>query len=89
MTYFVDSYLLLFNIFFYSFQIHENDDLPTKICLNCEEKMVSFQLFVLECYKAQETLKNLCYELSDDIRVKLEAEIDFGGPVVKSEVTAL
>ncbi|KAL0851187.1 hypothetical protein ABMA28_007038 [Loxostege sticticalis] len=66
--------------------IHENDDLPTKICLNCEEKMVSFQLFVLECYKAQETLKNLCYELSDDIRVKLEAEIDFGGPVVKSEV---
>lgn len=68
-------------------QIHENDELPTKICLNCEEKMVSFQLFILECFKAQETLKNLYLDAAD-VRVKLES-IEFGAPpdtVIKSEV---
>ncbi|XP_028156080.1 zinc finger protein 235-like [Ostrinia furnacalis] len=66
--------------------IHENDDLPTQICLNCEEKMVSFQLFVLECYKAQDTLKSLFYDLTDDVPVKLETDVDYQVSIVKSEV---
>ncbi|KAJ8736375.1 hypothetical protein PYW08_007031 [Mythimna loreyi] len=74
--------------------IYENDNLPTKICLNCEEKMVSFQLFVLECYKAQDTLKKLYDENYDSLDIKLEqtqAAVDFAVPIkseVKDEVTA-
>ncbi|XP_004930192.1 zinc finger protein 660 [Bombyx mori] len=43
--------------------ICENDTLPTKICLNCEEKMVSLQLFILECNKTQEALSSMLMDL--------------------------
>lgn len=50
--------------------------------------MVSFQLFVLECYKVQDTLKKMYDENFDSLDIKLEhtqAAVDFGVPI-KSEV---
>ncbi|VVC87510.1 unnamed protein product [Leptidea sinapis] len=40
--------------------VTENDELPTKVCIHCEEKLVSFQLFILECNKVQETFQSMC-----------------------------
>ncbi|CAB3239980.1 unnamed protein product [Arctia plantaginis] len=72
--------------------VYDNDTLPTRICLDCEEKMVSFQLFVLECYKVQETLKKMYEDSFDSLGIKLEKmPIDYGVPIkseVKDEVTA-
>lgn len=62
--------------------------MPTKICLNCEEKLVSFQLFILECYKVQENLKRLHEEnlnSATDIKIENTKYIDFAVPI-KSEV---
>lgn len=73
---------------FSSFQFAENDELPTKVCINCEEKVVSFQLFVLECFKVQETLRLMCLETCEKYPIKLEddIEIDFNIAAIKSEV---
>ncbi|XP_063395646.1 zinc finger protein 718-like [Cydia fagiglandana] len=76
---------------FIQITISESDDLPTRICLNCEEKMVSFQLFVLECYKVQEDFrKQLDKEQLDictDLQIKLEdTTLDYGASLIKSEV---
>lgn len=74
--------------------IFENDDLSTKICLNCEEKMVSFQLFVLECYKTQDSLRKLYLDSLETLPVKLESSSqDESVPTlikaeVKDEMTA-
>ncbi|RVE44714.1 hypothetical protein evm_010618 [Chilo suppressalis] len=65
--------------------ISENDELPTKVCINCEEKMVSFQLFILECYKAQDNLNKIYLESNEGLRVKPEAD-DYGSGYIKSEV---
>lgn len=69
--------------------MYENDKLPTKICLNCEEKMVTFQLFVLECYKTQDTLRKLYKDVEtySDVRIKTEnSAYGFNIPHIKSEV---
>ncbi|XP_060807842.1 zinc finger protein 660 isoform X3 [Amyelois transitella] len=64
--------------------VTEGDSLPTKICLNCEERIVAFQLYILECYKVQENLKKVCAE---NLSVKIEYELlDFESSVIKSEV---
>lgn len=63
-------------------KVNDNDDLPTKICLNCEEKMIDFQLFVLECCKVQNTLKDMCGSLS----IKVEGVDDIEVSQIKSEV---
>ncbi|XP_045496111.1 zinc finger protein 708-like [Colias croceus] len=72
---------------FVQIAICENDGLPTKICLNCEEKIVSFQLFILECYKVQETLQNMylndCEKYTTDIEV---SEYHIGTSDIKPEV---
>ncbi|CAK1602017.1 unnamed protein product [Parnassius mnemosyne] len=62
--------------------VNDDDELPTKICLNCEEKMVDFQLFVLECGKVQKSLKDMC----GSIPIKLEDVLDIEVPQIKSEV---
>ncbi|KOB79374.1 putative zinc finger protein [Operophtera brumata] len=57
--------------------------------MNCEEKMVMFQLFVLECYKVQETLQKTC-EVKDDLQIKHEISTNIiGDPVIKSEIVAI
>ncbi|KAJ0182533.1 hypothetical protein K1T71_001902 [Dendrolimus kikuchii] len=68
--------------------VYENDDLPTKICLNCEEKMVSFQLFVLECCKTQESLKKLYLDSMGALPIKLEinSQEDVVPTMIKAEV---
>ncbi|KAG6440546.1 hypothetical protein O3G_MSEX001327 [Manduca sexta] len=68
--------------------IYENDNLPTMICLNCEEKMVSFQLFVLECNKTQDTLRRMfADETLNSLKIKVEtSQAEFGEAVIKSEV---
>lgn len=51
--------------------------------------MVTFQLFVLECYKVQETLQKMCVEKNEELLVKHEnstIQIDEHVPVIKSEV---
>ncbi|XP_053620872.1 zinc finger protein 626-like [Plodia interpunctella] len=64
--------------------ITESDSLPTKICLNCEERIVSFQLFILECYKVQDNFNKIC---SQNLPVKIEDEvINFGDSDIKSEI---
>ncbi|KAM3967485.1 LOW QUALITY PROTEIN: uncharacterized protein ACR2FA_010062 [Aphomia sociella] len=69
---------------FIQITVNENDDLPTKICLNCEEKIVSFQLFILECYRVQDSLKKMYL---DNYDIKLEDEsLLYSNPVIKSEV---
>ncbi|XP_059051047.1 zinc finger protein 626-like [Achroia grisella] len=69
---------------FIQIAVVENDVLPTKICLNCEEKIVSFQLFILECYKAQDTLKSIYL---DNFNIKHEDEsLLYNSSVIKSEV---
>ncbi|CAH0592439.1 unnamed protein product [Chrysodeixis includens] len=80
---------------FVQIMIFDNDNMPTKICLNCEEKLVSFQLYILECYKVQETLKKM-YEdntnsFTADIKMENTKYTDFGVPIkseVKDEVSA-
>lgn len=67
--------------------MNESDDLPTKLCLNCEEKVVTFQLFVLECLKAQETLKKMCVGPYLTCPIKYEDGIEFALPPIKSEVS--
>ncbi|KPI94859.1 Zinc finger protein 782 [Papilio xuthus] len=62
--------------------ISDNDELPTKICLNCEEKMVEFQLFVLECFKVQNTLK----DIHRNLNIKQEHVEVIISPSIKSEV---
>lgn len=48
--------------------------------------MISFQLFVLECCKVQETLKKMYEDNSDSHGVKLEKlPVDYGVQI-KSEV---
>ncbi|KAL4712737.1 hypothetical protein ACJJTC_008034 [Scirpophaga incertulas] len=64
--------------------ISETDELPTKICLNCEEKTVSFQLFILECLRSQEYLRQMCVS-SNDVEVKHESEYE-NSDMIKSEV---
>lgn len=62
--------------------------MPTKVCLDCEEKLVSFQLFILECYKAQDSLRLILLDQSRQFDIKLEDSddsVDFGLEV-KSEV---
>lgn len=63
--------------------------MPTKICLNCEEKLVSFQLFILECYKVQENLKKIyedsCNSCATDSKMENTKFNEFGVPI-KSEV---
>ncbi|XP_069359825.1 zinc finger protein 557-like isoform X2 [Maniola hyperantus] len=67
--------------------INENDNLPTKVCLNCEERVVSFELFVLECLKVQDTLKKMCLGACEVMPIKFEdGIIEFGLPPIKSEV---
>lgn len=75
----------------YLIQVYENDDLPTKICLNCEEKMVSFQLFVLECCKTQESLKKLYIDSTGAPPIKLEvnSQEEDVPAVIKAEVKLL
>lgn len=51
--------------------------------------MVSFQLFVLECYKAQDTLKKMYDDNYNSLDIKLEQTqpvVDFGVSYIKSEV---
>lgn len=67
---------------FILFQISDNDELPTKICLNCEEKMVDFQLFVLECYKVQKALK----DIHRNLNIKQEHVDVIISPSIKYEV---
>lgn len=66
----------------------ENDELPTRVCIICEEKIVSFQLFILECFKVQETLRQMCLETCEKYPIKLEHDIviDFNIAAIKSEV---
>lgn len=72
---------------YFSLQVYESDDLPTRICMNCEEKMVMFQLFVLECYKVQETLQKMCGEKNEDLQIKCEISTNIiEDSVIKSEV---
>ncbi|XP_047526781.1 zinc finger protein 43-like [Vanessa atalanta] len=73
---------------FMQIPVAEHDDLPTKVCLNCEEKMVTFQLFVLECFKVQETLRKMYLDTCEKYTIKLEEDIgiDFNIPPIKSEV---
>ncbi|CAH2102537.1 unnamed protein product [Euphydryas editha] len=73
---------------FIQIPFEEHDDLPTKVCLNCEEKMVSFQLFVLECFKVQATLRQMYLETCENYPIKLEDDIviEFNVPTIKSEV---
>ncbi|XP_047023687.1 zinc finger protein 391-like [Helicoverpa zea] len=72
---------------FIQITIYEDDSLPTKICLNCEEKMVSFQLFILECYKTQDTLQKMFDDHdSHDIKVEqTQAAMEYDVSI-KSEV---
>lgn len=77
------------NIFIFTFQVYKHDHLPKKLCLSCEEKLLSFQLFVLNCHKAQETLEKLFSDCSEDITVKNENETsahDATNSEVKPEV---
>ncbi|XP_075972574.1 uncharacterized protein LOC142974257 [Anticarsia gemmatalis] len=72
---------------FIQIMVYESDHLPTKICIDCEEKMISFQLFVLECYKAQDTLKRMHEDSFKTLQIKLEKlPVDFGVSVIKTEV---
>ncbi|XP_039760364.1 oocyte zinc finger protein XlCOF6-like [Pararge aegeria] len=67
--------------------VNETDDLPTKVCLSCEEKVVSFEQFVLECLKVQETLKKMCLGACTTCPIKYESDdVEFGLPPIKSEV---
>lgn len=66
-------------------QVVENDNLPTKVCLNCEEKMVSFQLFVLECYKVQEKLRRMYLDSLEPYLIKDEGDLT-NYSQIKSEV---
>ncbi|XP_049881451.1 oocyte zinc finger protein XlCOF6-like [Pectinophora gossypiella] len=67
--------------------VTECDNMPTNVCLDCEEKMVSFQLFILECYKIQDSLRKLCLDRCENLNIKIEDGIvDFGIAVIKSEV---
>ncbi|KAI5640560.1 zinc-finger associated domain (zf-AD) domain-containing protein [Phthorimaea operculella] len=67
---------------FTQISVTECDNMPTKVCLDCEERMVSFQLFILECYKVQDTLRKLCL----DTNIKTENSIlELGLTVIKSE----
>ncbi|KAJ2947869.1 hypothetical protein O0L34_g9659 [Tuta absoluta] len=67
---------------FTQISVTECDNMPTKVCLDCEERMVSFQLFILECYKVQDSLRKLC--LDNNIKTE-NAHIDLGVTVIKSE----
>ncbi|CAH4031124.1 zinc finger protein 708-like [Pieris brassicae] len=71
---------------FIQITISEDDTLPTKICLNCEEKMISFQLFVLECYKVQENLQNMCAREDEKLELKLNDDLNYRITEIKSEV---
>lgn len=66
--------------------IYDNDNMPTKICLDCEEKIISFQLFVVDCYKVQDALKDMYQKNFDPPDVKLE-KIPFNFDIsIKAEV---
>ncbi|KAG7310691.1 hypothetical protein JYU34_003496 [Plutella xylostella] len=71
--------------------ISVNDHLSTKICPMCEDKVLSFQLFILECKRAQELMQKLYVDtLSSSLQVKIE-ENDCVKQVkseVKNEFTA-
>ncbi|XP_073957698.1 uncharacterized protein [Choristoneura fumiferana] len=77
---------------FMQITVNDVEDLPTKICLNCEEKMVSFQLFVLECYKVQDDFRKqmdkVGLQIEPDFAIKLENSNAYYGtlPLIKSEV---
>ncbi|XP_041975635.1 zinc finger protein 718-like [Aricia agestis] len=59
--------------------VNDNDELPTKVCLNCEEKLISFQLFVFECYQVQTTLQKMFLEnLTSHYSVKIEENMPVG-----------
>lgn len=46
-----------------------------------------FQLFVLECYKVQETLQKMCGEKNEDLQIKCEISTNIiEDSVIKSEV---
>lgn len=72
--------------------VYENDVLPTKICMNCEVKMQSIELFIMECFKAQDTLKKMHEGNVDDIKLECpQAPIEFNIQIkseVKDEVSA-
>lgn len=70
------------------FQVYDSDDLPTKICFNCEEKMVTFELFLRECYKVQEILQKTLRENHELLLIQTEFSKNVEEvPIVKSEVS--
>lgn len=49
--------------------------------------MVTFQLFVLECYKTQEKLQKMISEINEDLLIKREISTNIvEEPMIKSEV---
>lgn len=54
--------------------------------MNCEVKMQSIELFIMECFKAQDTLKKMHEGNVDDIKLECpQAPIEFNIQI-KSEV---
>lgn len=66
-------------------RFEEESKLPMKMCLDCEEKILSFQMFILECSRAQETLKQMILEENTTTNTKVE-ELNTLEIAVKSEV---
>ncbi|CAH0724860.1 unnamed protein product, partial [Brenthis ino] len=72
---------------FIQIPVLENEELPTKVCLNCEDKVVSFQLFVLECLKVQDTLRKMYIDSCEKYPIKIEGDVvDYVVRPIKEEV---
>ncbi|XP_026319861.1 zinc finger protein 660-like isoform X2 [Hyposmocoma kahamanoa] len=69
---------------FTQINVVECDNMPTKVCIDCEERIVSFQLYILECYKVQDALRKMCIDTCDNF-IKTETEIQFNLPCIKAE----
>lgn len=63
--------------------------MSTKICASCEEKIISFHLFILDCNKVQDTLRKLAEPNSAPLEpIKTEHyDLFYQEPEVKTEVS--
>lgn len=58
------------------------------MCLDCEEKLLSFQMFVLECSRVQDTFKKMVIEdTSFNYQVKIEELVANEALDVKPQVS--
>ncbi|GBP20691.1 Zinc finger protein 473 [Eumeta japonica] len=66
-------------------EITKTDVLSSKICGMCEDTIISFQMFILQCKKIQEAFEH-SLSVDNDVTVKLENSLNHDVPEVKPEV---